>query len=55
MMMGGLKLPGLRDRLRLGEESRDEGLEDSERGEIGLGWKPPGVSSETNKGHTVMP
>lgn len=45
MMMGGLRLPGLKDRSLLGEESRDEGLEDKERGEMGLGWRPLGESS----------
>ncbi len=50
MTMGGLRLAGLSDRSRLGEESRDEGLEDRERGEMGLGWRPQGESSETNTG-----
>lgn len=45
MMIGGLRLPGLNDRSRLGDESRDEGLEDSERGEMGPGWRPLGESS----------
>lgn len=49
MMMGGLKLPVQSDRSLLGEESRDEGLEDSERGEMGLGWRPPGESSSKKK------
>lgn len=48
MMIGGLRLLGLNDRSRLGDESRDEGLEDSERGEMGPGWRPLGESSETN-------
>lgn len=47
MTIGGFRLPELSDRSRLGEESRDEGLEDRERGEMGLGWRPPGESSET--------
>lgn len=47
MTMGGPTLLGLRDRSRLGEESRDEGLEDSERGEMGLGWRQLGESSVT--------
>lgn len=47
MTIGGFRLPELSDRSRLGEESRDEGLEDRERGEMGLGWRPPGASSET--------
>lgn len=54
MTIGGLRLPELSDRSRLGEESRDEGLEDRERGEMGLGCsprRPPGVSSETNTRH----
>lgn len=50
MTIGGLRLPGLSDRSRLGEESRDEGLEDSDRGEMGLGWRPLGESSEKHKG-----
>lgn len=50
MMIGGLRLPGLNDRSLLGDESRDEGLEESERGEIGLGWRPLGESSETKTG-----
>lgn len=48
MMIGGLRLLGLNDRSRFGDESRDEGLEDSERGEMGPGWRPLGESSETN-------
>lgn len=48
MTMGGPRLAGLSDRSRLGEESRDEGLEERERGEMGLGWRPLGVSSATN-------
>lgn len=44
--MGGLRLAELSVRSRLGEESRDEGLEESERGEMGLGCKPHGLSSE---------
>lgn len=47
MIMGGFRLAELSDRSRLGEESRDEGLEDRECGEMGLGWRPPGESSET--------
>lgn len=50
MTMGGLRLAGLSVRSRLGEESREEGLDDRERGEMGLGWRPPGESSETNTG-----
>lgn len=48
MTIGGLRLPGLKNRSRLGDESRDEGLEESERGEMGLGWRPLGESSETH-------
>lgn len=48
--MGGLRLAGLIDRSRLGEESRDEGLEDRERGEMGLVWRPLGESSERSTG-----
>lgn len=36
MMMGGLRLAMARDESRLGEESRDEGLEEREWGEMGL-------------------
>lgn len=46
--MGGFRLLGLNERSRLGEESRDEGLEDRERGEMGLGWRQPEESSEAN-------
>lgn len=48
MMIGGFRLPVQSDRSLLGDESRDEGLEDSERGERGQGWRPLGESSETN-------
>lgn len=44
--MGGFRLAELSVRSRLGEESRDEGLEERERGEMGLGWRPHGLSSE---------
>ena len=44
--MGGFRLLGLSERSRLGEESRDDGLEDRERGEMGLGWRQPEESSE---------
>ena len=54
MTMGGLRLPGLREKSRLGDESRDEGLEDSERGEMGLGWRPPGESSTTKTQHFLL-
>lgn len=37
MTMGGLKLLGPSEKSRLGDESREEGLEERERGEIGLG------------------
>lgn len=47
MTMGGFRLPENNDSSRLGEESRDEGLEERERGEMGLGWRPLGLSSET--------
>lgn len=47
MTTGGL--PELIDRSRLGEESRDDGLEDRERGEMGLGWRPTGLSSKTEE------
>lgn len=49
MTMGGFRLPENNDRSRLGEESRDEGLEERERGEMGLGWRPLGLSSETTQ------
>lgn len=49
MTMGGFRLPENKDRSRLGEESRDEGLEDRERGEMGLGWRPLGLSSENTQ------
>lgn len=49
MTMGGFRLPENNDRSRLGEESRDEGLEERERGEMGLGWRPQGLSSETER------
>lgn len=45
--MGGFRLPENNDSSRLGEESRDEGFEERERGEMGLGWRPLGLSSET--------
>lgn len=48
MTIGGFRQAELSDRSRLGEESRDEGLEERERGEMGLGWRPPGLSSETS-------
>lgn len=47
--MGGFRLAELSVRSRLGEESRDEGLEESERGEMGLGWRPHGLSSGKTK------
>lgn len=47
MTIGGFRLPENNDSSRLGEESRDEGLEERERGEMGLGWRPLGLSSET--------
>lgn len=48
MIIGGFKLAVLKEKSLLGDESREEGLEDSERGEMGLGWRPLGESSETN-------
>lgn len=36
MMMGGLALARAGDRSRLGEESREDGLDDSEWGDMGL-------------------
>lgn len=53
-MMGGFRLPGLKEKSLLGDESRDEGLEDSERGEMGLGWRPLGESSETQKSINLL-
>lgn len=49
MTIGGFRLAELNDRSLLGDESREEGLEDSERGEMGLGWRPMGESSKTDK------
>lgn len=49
MMIGGLRLPGLKEKSLLGDESRDDGLEDRERGEMGLGCRPLGESSEKHK------
>lgn len=46
--MGGFRLPENSDSSRLGEESRDEGLEERERGEMGPGWRLLGLSSETS-------
>lgn len=45
MTMGGRRLPHTGDGSRLGEESREEGLEDSERGDKGLMRGPPLPSS----------
>ncbi|TNN34429.1 hypothetical protein EYF80_055410 [Liparis tanakae] len=45
--MGGRRLQGRSARSRLGEESRDDGLEDSERGDTGPGCRPPDTSSGT--------
>lgn len=45
MTMGGRRLPHTGDGSRLGEESREEGLEDSERGDRGLMRGPPLPSS----------
>lgn len=54
MTIGGLRLAGLSDRSRLGEESREEGFEDSDRGEMGLGCRPPGESSEKQKDNFLL-
>lgn len=45
MTIGGRRLPHTGDGSRLGEESREEGLEDSERGDKGLMRGPPLPSS----------
>lgn len=45
MTMGGRRLPHTGDGSRLGEESRDDGFEDSERGDRGLISGPPLPSS----------
>lgn len=45
MTMGGRRLPHTGDGSRLGEESRDDGFEDSERGDRGLMRGPPLPSS----------
>ena len=45
MTMGGRRLPHTGEGSRLGEESRDDGLEDSERGDRGLMRGPPLPSS----------
>lgn len=45
MTMGGRRLPHTGDGSRLGEESREEGLEDSEQGDKGLMRGPPLPSS----------
>lgn len=45
-MMGGRRLLRLSERSRLGDESRDEWLDERDRGEMGLGWRPLGMSSE---------
>lgn len=45
MTMGGRRLPHTGDGSRLGEESLEEGLEDSERGDKGLMRGPPLPSS----------
>lgn len=49
MTMGGRRLPHTGDGSRLGEESREEGLEDSERGDKGLMRGPPLPSSVEGK------
>lgn len=53
MMMAGLMLLTAGDRSRLGEESRDDGLEDNEWGDIGLAsgeapWWSEDVQKEPN-------
>lgn len=45
MTTGGRRLLTLRERSRLGEESRDEGLDERECEDMGLVWSPPGMSS----------
>lgn len=45
MTMGGRRLPHTGDGSRLGEESREEGFEDRERGDRGLMRGPPLPSS----------
>lgn len=45
MTTGGRRLLVLREMSRLGDESRDEGLEERECEDIGLVWSPLGISS----------
>lgn len=45
MMIGGRSLLTLSDRSRLGEESRDDGLEENDRGEMERAWRPQLPSS----------
>lgn len=45
MRIGGRRLVLLSGESRLGEESRDDGLEERERGEMGLPRAPPPKSS----------
>lgn len=47
MTMGGRRQVVLRS--RLGEESRDEGLEERECEDMGLFWRPPATSSERDR------
>lgn len=49
MMIGGRSLLMLSDRSRLGEESRDEGLEENERGDMERACRLPRPSSEGGK------
>lgn len=49
MMMGGRRLVMARDESRLGEESREEGLDEREWGEMGLIKAPPLKSSVGRK------
>lgn len=46
MMIGGRSLLTLSDRSRLGEESRDDGLEENDRGEMERAWRPQLPSSK---------
>lgn len=54
IMIGGLRLLVPRERSRLGEESREEGLEERECGEMGLAVGPLPMSSGNTEKDTKM-
>ena len=58
MTMGGRRLPHTGEGSRLGEESRDDGFEDTERGDRGLMRGPPLPSSAGTRfregGHSLV-